>query len=219
MYRRTIVSYCKEVNTMVKGKPWNEMTGKKKFNGIAGAVIILLLVVGLVSVLAGSKNSSNASVKSTSVSTTKPVTTPAPAPSTKAAPSPTPATPTASTSKPMHTVVYQFAVDSGTFSSADEQSVGLGWDDPATGKHKVPDDLIAALYQMKTSGYSVSFSVPTISTDKLLAGITNDSSHATISCTLLVDGQVKDAQQAPPHGYADCSGDPIHSDSGTNPSQ
>lgn len=138
--------------------------------------------------------------------TNQTATTTAPTSATK----PAPAT-------PKHHIAYTFGVDSGKLTADDIQNVGISWKDPTDGSNKIPTDIGGAIQQLSTSGFSVQFDVYTVTNDNLGASVNNyNDPDATISCSIIVDGQPIATEEAPPNGSALCSGNPYDNQSTSN---
>jgi|GEM_PF-6481907 len=202
-------------------------SGKKVAVKIGATVVVwVACVVALIALAAATPatpSSSTATVQTHPISTN--VTKPAPkqnatvpktntvtAPSTKptAVSTPTPQ-PT-----PVHTIIYQFSLMSGSMNATDQQNVGISWKDPTTGKNQIPTDIAGAIQQINAGSYSVTYHVNSVNLDNLHAGVNNYSNpDATIACTILVDNNPVSNETAPESGYADCSGNGLDSQSGT----
>jgi len=197
---------------------WRKENATNLLGKLAGSVGVFVLAIIAMFVMAGAsgQNQNLGATKTASSTPTTPTTTSAAKPKPSGTPSttsqkntsPKPSTsPTQTATTPQHTIIYQFAVIKGTLSDADQQQVGISWGDPNTGNNKIPDDIGAAIQQVASSGYSVTFHVSNVNNNNLLAGVNNlDESDATLACTIFVDGQMIDTEVAPPSGSSQCAG-------------
>jgi len=90
-----------------------------------------------------------------------------------------------------HHVVYQFAV-SGKIQGDDWQKIGLSWNNPATGKRETPPETSPTSTKPLSFPYTVTIDVTTPSLDngQISSGAVVDAAGITVSCTIVVDGQV-----------------------------
>ena len=115
---------------------------------------------------------------------------------------------------PTHKIVYTFTLAKGTLSAADEQNIGISWNNPTTGKNTLPSDIVGAAKQIASGSYSVTYDVNSVNKNNLSSGVNSyNDPDATINCSITVDGTVISTEPAPPNGGNQCSGIPSDSQS------
>lgn len=123
------------------------------------------------------------------------------------------APPPASTKTPVvHHVIYEFGL-TGTLRGDDLEQIGLGWNDPNTGVHQLPPETSASSTTPLHFPYVVQFDVTNLKMDNqhISAGIETDTPDVTGDCTIIIDGQVADAETGTtatmnPDGTVDAGG-------------
>jgi len=110
-----------------------------------------------------------------------------------------PATSTPITSGAAHHVVYQFGL-TGQLHGDDWTKIGLGWNNPSTGKPETPPETRANSTKPLVFPYAVTFDVDTLALDgqHVSAGAIVDTAGIVVSCTIIVDGKVVAADPGTP---------------------
>lgn len=96
----------------------------------------------------------------------------------------------------VHHVIYEFGLN-GTPRGDDMDQIGLGWNNPNTGQHQLPPEASPSSTTPLHFPYVVQFNVTKLTMDNmhLAAGASVDTPDITVDCTIIVDGQVVDAQE------------------------
>jgi hypothetical protein len=104
-------------------------------------------------------------------------------------------TPTSTKAPAVHHVIYEFGLN-GTLRGDDLEQIGLGWNDPNTGVHELPPETSASSTTPLHFPYIVQFDVTNLKQDNqhISAGTEVDTPDVTVDCTIIIDGQVVDAE-------------------------